>query len=112
MDREARIARLIDRLEALRAGRVTCLSFLDELDDLFAGLDLDPVFANLHHYIGGEDIREREPGYRAMQEAELDKIALLRAGAPSQDLRRITFLGRSRWPTARERRWPSWTRRA
>jgi hypothetical protein len=99
-NREARIARVADQLDALRAHRLSADSFRVQLPELFSSLGLDAVFANLHHYLDDEDIRVRDPEYRAMQEAELAKlISLLRSGASQTRLEEVTFLVRSRTPT-------------
>ena len=42
------------------------------------------------------DIRERDPAYRAMQDAEMEKLVrLLRARAPDVELAKVTFLRHS-----------------
>ena len=38
--------------------------------------EIHEVFSNLHHYWDDEDIRSREPEYKAMQDGELDKLIL------------------------------------
>lgn len=86
---------LADRLQLILDGR-------DSLDDLlddpaaFEG-ELANCIHGLHHFLMDEDIRAKEAGYRLMQESEMQElIAHLRAGAPGSDLRKISFLGRSR----------------
>lgn len=88
-------AALADRLQLVLDGH-------DSLDDLlsepaaFEG-ELANCIHGLHHFHMDEDIRTEDAGYRHMQEHEMKKlIALLRAGAPGVDLRKVSFLGESR----------------
>ena len=55
------------------------------------------VWHGLQHFLADADIRAKDPGYREMQERELERlIGLLQQGAPKEDLRRITFLAPSK----------------
>jgi hypothetical protein len=55
------------------------------------------VWDGLEHFLADADIRAKDDGYREMQEEELGRlIDLLRAEAPAEQLRRITFLGPSK----------------
>ena len=51
----------------------------------------------LAHFLADADIRAKDAEYREMQERELERlIRLLLEGEPPEELRRITFLGRSK----------------
>ena len=57
---------------------------------------LNVIWPNLEYYLADFDIRKRDHDYRAMQDAEMDKLVqLLRADAPNVDLAAIHFLGYS-----------------
>ena len=96
MSREEDVSRLADDLESLQTGRLSQREFranwqVDEVSIL-----LSFIWPNLEHYLADVDIRERDPAYRAMQDAELAKLVrLLRARAPAVELATVTFLRRS-----------------
>jgi len=61
------------------------------------GENRDPrvIWPNLEHYLADNDIRKRDPAYRA-QDAEMEKLVrLLRARAPDVELAKVTFLRHS-----------------
>lgn len=84
----------IEILERVAGGTLSCAeaqSLLEKnpLDD-FPGSEA--ITSELHHYWSDEDIRQRDSGYRLMQDEELSKlINRLRHGAYG-DAARITFL--------------------
>jgi hypothetical protein len=54
---------------------------------------LEAIWESLEHYLSDGDIRQRDAGYRRMQEAELKTlIRLLRSAASNTELARISFL--------------------
>jgi hypothetical protein len=90
------------------------LEFADDLERLVRGdLSADDIrerygwkssapeliqhsMCHIEHYLSDTDIRAKSESYREMQEGEMSKlIRLLRAGAPSEEIVRIHFLGRS-----------------
>ena len=53
-------------------------------------------FHGLYHFLADGDIRARDSIYREMQETEMRRlIGLLKSGADSKALAKITFLGAS-----------------
>lgn len=67
-------------LEALLAGDIDCGIAQEQVEKL-AMTEFGDLYGNLHHYRMDEDIRERDPEYRAFQETELRKlIEYLKAG--------------------------------
>jgi len=87
--------RLADDLELLRTGRLSERDFRAKYQMDIGGV-LSVIWPNLEHYLADEDIRGRDPAYRVMQEAEMEKlVTLLRAGASDNDLANVTFLRRS-----------------
>lgn len=88
--------RLADDLESLRAGTLSESEFRAKWETAPVPDLLNVVWPNLEHYLADLDIRETDPGYRAMQDAEMEKLVrLLRAGAPDPELAKIHFLGYS-----------------
>ncbi|MDL5033154.1 hypothetical protein QRD43_14665 [Pelomonas sp. APW6] len=64
-----------------------------ERDENFEGA-LAGCFHGLQHFAADMDIREKDAGFREMQEGEMRKlIALLRFGANRAALEKIHFLG-------------------
>ncbi len=58
---------------------------------------LEHIWDGLEHFLADADIRAKDDDYREMQEQELDRlIELLQQGASKEQLRRISFLGRSK----------------
>ena len=54
---------------------------------------LEPCFHGLHHYLSDEDMRLKSPAYRRMQDEEMKLlIRLLREGASTQHVSRVSFL--------------------
>ena len=96
MNGEEDVRRLADDLESLRTGRLSGREFranwqMGEVSGL-PGV----IWPNLEHYLVDFDIRERDSAYRAMQDAEMEKLVrLLRAGAPDVELAKVTFLRHS-----------------
>lgn len=87
--------RLADTLEAVLAGTADLAVLLK--DPAAFDESLEYCYANLHHFLSDEDIRAKDPEYRAMQESEMRKlIDLLRSDAGPEKLYWITFLGKSR----------------
>ena len=95
MSREE-MSRLADDLESLRTGGLSHREFRANWQtDVVPGLP-SIIWPNLEHYLADTDIRERDPAYRAMQDAEMKKLVnLLRAGAPDVELAKVTFLRHS-----------------
>jgi len=95
MSREE-MSRLADDLESLRTGGLSPREFRANWQvDVVPGLP-SIIWPNLEHYLADIDIREQDPTYRAMQDAEMKKlISLLRAGAPDVELAKVTFLRHS-----------------
>ena len=83
---------IAQRLREVLAGAVAVDSLLNDRVVL-EGLS-DVCLCNLQHYIADADIRSSDPEYRSMQNEEMKKfIAMLEAGASSDQLDSITFLG-------------------
>jgi hypothetical protein len=81
-------------LEDVLAGKTSLAPLLESPES--HAVAIAPCFHGLHHYLTDEDIRMREPEYREMQEDEMRKmIRLLRDGAPSERLLKISFLART-----------------
>jgi hypothetical protein len=96
MSRDEDISRLADDLEALRTGGLSGLEFRANWQVNVVPGPPSVIWPNLEHYLADTDIRERDPAYRAMQDAEMDKLVrLLRAGAPDVELVKVTFLRHS-----------------
>jgi hypothetical protein len=93
MSREEDVSRLADDLESLRAGRLSDREFRANWQvDKLSGLP-SVIWPNLEHYLADIDIREQDPAYRAMQDAEMEKLVrLLRARAPDAELAKVMFL--------------------
>lgn len=94
MSREQLAKRLADDLESLLTGQLSEGAFRTRYEgDVADSTLLDAIWGNLDHYWADSDIREREPVYRAMQNAEMEKLVrLLRAGAPDSELTKVNFL--------------------
>ena len=95
LSREQQARRLADDLESLLTGCLSERAFRTkyERDGVHV---ITSDWPNLEHYLADGDIRERESAYRAMQNAEVEKLVrLLRAGAPDSELGSVHFLGRS-----------------
>jgi hypothetical protein len=88
--------RLADDLESLRTGRLASQEFREHWQvHEVSGLP-NVIWPNLEHYLADVDIRKRDLAYRAMQDAEMEKLVrLLRAGAPDAELAKVTFLRHS-----------------
>ena len=87
--------RLAEQLEGVLLGNVDVNALLEE-PSWFAG-STAACYHGLQHYAADEDIRRRDVEYSGMQRSEMRKlIALLRSGANSTQLERITFLGESK----------------
>ena len=87
---------MADDLESLRTGDLSDREFRANWQvDVVPGLP-NVIWPNLEHYLADIDIRERNPAYRVMQDAEMEKLVrLLRAGAPDVELAKVTFLRHS-----------------
>jgi hypothetical protein len=93
MSREKQASDLADALESLSAGNLSEREFRANYQKAEDAALLRVIWPNLEHYLVDADIRERDPTYRAMQNAEMGKlITLPRAGAPDDDLVKINFL--------------------
>jgi hypothetical protein len=96
MSREEDAKRLADDLESLRTGMLSESEFRAKCQSAVVPELLGVIWPNLEHYLADFDIRDRDPDYRAMQDAEMAKLVrLLRAGAPDDELADISFLGYS-----------------
>lgn len=96
MSREKQASDFADALESLSAGSLSEREFRAKYQTAENSALLGVIWPNLEHYLVDTEIRERDPTYRAMQNAEMGRlIALLRAGAPDGDLVKIHFLGYS-----------------
>jgi hypothetical protein len=96
LSREEAANRLADDLESLPTGKLSEQQFRARWQEAAVPEQLRVIWPNLEHYLADLDIREQDPDYRAMQDAEMQKLVhLLRTGAPSVELADITFLGRS-----------------
>ena len=85
---------LADDLESLRTGTLSASEFRAKWQPGPVSEVVDVIWQNLEHYLADSDIRDRDPAYRGMQEAEMVKlIRLLRAGTPAEGLAVINFLG-------------------
>jgi hypothetical protein len=96
MSRNEDANRLADYLESLRSGTLLASEFREKCQAPAAPDLLNVIWPNVEHYLADFDIRERDLDYRAMQDAEMEKLVrLLRAGAPDAELAKIHFLGYS-----------------
>ena len=96
MNRDIEASDLADALESLRAGRLSEKEFRGEYEQNRDASLSKLIWPNLEHYLADADIRERDPAYRTMQDAEMEKLlTLLRTGAPDAELAKIHFLGYS-----------------
>jgi hypothetical protein len=96
MSRNEDANRLADDLESLRTGTLSESEFRAKCQAAVVPDLLSIIWPNLEHYLADLDIRKRDPDYRAMQDAEMEKLVrLLRAGAPDAELATIHFLGYS-----------------
>jgi hypothetical protein len=86
---------LADALELLLQGRLTPGEFRTRHPSHRTSNELEPVIANIEHYLADADIRASDERYRTMQDATLASlISALRSGDIAA-ARRISFLGRS-----------------
>lgn len=84
---------LADALELLLLGGLTPGEFRRRHSHQRTSSELEPVMANVEHYLADADIRARDERYRTMQEAALASlISALRSGDIAA-ARRISFLG-------------------
>jgi hypothetical protein len=96
VSRENDANRVADDLESLRTGELSESVFRAKWQAAVVPELLGVIWPNLEHYLADLDIRKRDPDYRAMQNAEMEKLVqLLRAGAPIAELAEIHFLGYS-----------------
>jgi len=96
MTRDEDVSRLADDLESLRTGGLSDQEFRMnwQVDEVSGPPSV--IWPNLEHYLADIDIRKRDPAYRAMQDAEMEKLLrLLRARAPDVELAKVTFLRHS-----------------
>jgi hypothetical protein len=75
-----RPADLADALEALLGGRLTPEDFRRSYPIPTVGSELARVLTNIEHLLSDADIRDRDPRYKAMQEAAIERIIALRSG--------------------------------
>ena len=85
---------LANALEALLLGFLTEEQFRRQNPTRTAGRDLEPVLANIEHFLADADIRARDPGYKAMQEGALSKVITALRSGDVKLARHISFLGR------------------
>jgi hypothetical protein len=97
MSTEQDANRLADDLESLRAGTLSESAFRAKWQAaVVVPEQLSVIWPNLEHYLADRDLRDRDSDYRAMQDAEMEKLVqLLRTGAPNAELAEIHFLGYS-----------------
>ncbi len=96
MSRSEDANRLADDLESLWTGTLSDSEFRQKCQAVVVPDLLNVIWPNLEHYLADLDIRERDPDYCAMQDAEMEKLVRqLRAGAPDAQLAKIHFLGYS-----------------
>jgi len=82
MNRETEARDLADALESLRTGHLSERQFRLKYQGLNEAALSGLLWPNLEHYLSDSDIRDRDPAYGAMQDAEMQKlVTLLRAGA-------------------------------
>lgn len=56
---------------------------------------LEGVYANLFHYISDGDIREKDKGYRELQDSEMKKLISRLEAGDFTGANAVTFLGRT-----------------
>ena len=97
MSREDTANRLVDDLQSLLTGGFSELEFRTKYPAASAAPDLpNEIWASLEHYLTDADIRNRDARYRALQDAEMEKlIGLLRVGGSDSELIKVTFLSTS-----------------
>lgn len=83
---------LANKLEAVLAGSLALDSVLANPTN-FRG-PAEVAFYGLQHFLADADIRAKDSWYRTMQENEMRKlIGLLKSGADSKAVAKISFLG-------------------
>ncbi len=84
-------------LSRLQKGEIGGQDACDEIHNLAALKmpELKDLFADLHHYIADEEIRDKDPGYRELQDSEMTKlITRLRTGDIAK-ANQVSFLKRT-----------------
>ena len=86
---------LADNLQGLLDGSVTSDEFRAHHPIAGQTGPVEVVLCHVEHYLADADIRRRDSDYRAMQDAEMEKlISLLRSGRLN-DATEINFLSQS-----------------
>jgi len=87
----------IHHLRRLLVGAITEDQFRAKYQVASCPAALAAAWHGVEHWLADADIRSRDPDYRRMQEAEMERlIQLVSSGAPSSELRRVSFLSKSR----------------
>lgn len=92
MSRDEDAKRLADNLESLRTGTLSESEFRGKCQAAIAADLLNVLWLNLEHYLADFDIRERDPEYRAMQDAEMEKLRAARLAGFAAPLSRRTSI--------------------
>jgi hypothetical protein len=85
---------IIEDLRKLSSGVLSCGDFRQRMKAY--PIELQDLIANIDHFLSDEDIRQKEPDYKIMQEKELRKlILLLEQNATESEVSKISFLAPS-----------------
>ena len=88
----ANTEQLANKLEAVLAGTLSLDSVLADPANFEGSAEV--AFYGLQHFLADAGIRAKDSGYRTMQEDEMRKlIGLLKSGADSKAIAKISFLG-------------------
>ena len=98
---------LINDLKDLHAKKFSCLDFASKYKDINTKKETNGMLPDIRHvidvYLDEETIRNEDPTYQAMQEAELIKlIGLIENNASVDQINNINFFGESGPLTAEE----------
>ena len=87
-------AQLTQILSDLSAGRLECGEARARIESSpgFQFPKSESVLSFLDHYLDDEDIRKRDPSYRAMQNSELEKLVSLLEQSNYEGAAKVTFL--------------------
>ena len=85
------IEELSVHLEQLFEHNVSCEQFSQSMKE-YSFVNIDNVFANLHHYLSDEDIRSKDKEYDLMQIKELEKLIRHLRKRNLESANAITFL--------------------
>jgi len=81
-------------MKSLFANEIGCESAKTKIDALSMG-EFPDLYANLHHYYDDEDIRAKDPEYRAFQNKELEKLIKHLEAGNTEKANEISFLHES-----------------